>query len=213
MAFSASWMARCIMAYIRDSWSGSSPGEMHAAIAALPAFAFQALTASEPGSPGAPRRGATAATRRSPHQARQRGVRVSSRHRRPVTGDVRGAAQGRRARSSAPAPPAPIAAEPQSKPSSTVCTTGGREGAGSGATAATRSGSGAGSEGRDRLGDRRGAASAPAVTRPRGRRTSRWAVGGAWWPPSRRSGGCRVTLLRAGRRRGRRPVYSRIDRE
>ena len=34
---------------MRDSWSGSSTGEMQAAIAALPAFAFQALTASERG--------------------------------------------------------------------------------------------------------------------------------------------------------------------
>ena len=49
MAFRASWMARCVIAYMRDSWSGSSPGEMQAAIAAFPAFAFQALTASEPG--------------------------------------------------------------------------------------------------------------------------------------------------------------------
>ena len=37
---------------------GSSPGKMHAASAALPAFAFQALTASERGRPmGAGRRG------------------------------------------------------------------------------------------------------------------------------------------------------------
>ena len=50
-------MARCVIAYMRDSWSGSSPGEMQAAIAAFPAFAFQALTASERGRPVSARRG------------------------------------------------------------------------------------------------------------------------------------------------------------
>src|SRR5580704_2158651 len=48
MAFRASWMARCIIAYIRDSWNGSSRGAMHAFVAATPACAFQALTASPP---------------------------------------------------------------------------------------------------------------------------------------------------------------------
>src|SRR6266545_3680774 len=41
MAFSASWIAMCIMAYIRDSWNASP----HPAMAALPAFAFQSVTA------------------------------------------------------------------------------------------------------------------------------------------------------------------------
>src|SRR5215471_18861979 len=48
MAFRASWMARCIIAYIRDSWNGSSRGAIHAFVAATPACAFQALTASPP---------------------------------------------------------------------------------------------------------------------------------------------------------------------
>jgi hypothetical protein len=34
------------MAYIRDSWSGSSAGEMQAAMAAFPACAFHEVTAS-----------------------------------------------------------------------------------------------------------------------------------------------------------------------
>src|ERR1044072_9879855 len=34
------------MAYIRDSWSGSSAGDIQAAMAALAAFAFQSVTAS-----------------------------------------------------------------------------------------------------------------------------------------------------------------------
>jgi hypothetical protein len=34
------------MAYIRDSWSGSPRGAMHAAVAATPALAFQMVTAS-----------------------------------------------------------------------------------------------------------------------------------------------------------------------
>ena len=48
MALSASWIATWVMAYIRASWSGSSPGEMHAASAASPAFAFHSMTALEP---------------------------------------------------------------------------------------------------------------------------------------------------------------------
>src|SRR5215467_11793449 len=48
MAFRASWMARCIIAYIRDSWNGSSRGAMHALVAATPACAFQAVMASPP---------------------------------------------------------------------------------------------------------------------------------------------------------------------
>src|SRR6266849_1681881 len=45
-------MAMCIIAYIRDSWSGLSRGAMHAAVAATPAFAFQTVTASPPASDG-----------------------------------------------------------------------------------------------------------------------------------------------------------------
>src|SRR5215469_9805640 len=41
-------MARCIIAYIRDSWNGSSRGAMHAFVAATPACAFQAVMASPP---------------------------------------------------------------------------------------------------------------------------------------------------------------------
>src|SRR5215469_2214967 len=41
-------MARCIIAYMRDSWNGSSRGAMHAFVAATPACAFQAVTASPP---------------------------------------------------------------------------------------------------------------------------------------------------------------------
>src|SRR4029450_11260108 len=33
---------------MRDSWNGSPPGEMQAAVAATPAFAFQTVTASPP---------------------------------------------------------------------------------------------------------------------------------------------------------------------
>ena len=40
----ASWMAMCIIAYMRDSWSGLSRGAMQAAVAASPAFAFQSMT-------------------------------------------------------------------------------------------------------------------------------------------------------------------------
>jgi hypothetical protein len=36
----------CIIAYIRDSWSGLSRGAIQAAVAASPAFAFQSVTAS-----------------------------------------------------------------------------------------------------------------------------------------------------------------------
>ena len=45
MAFSASWMAMCIIAYMRDSCSGLSSGAMQAARAASAAFAFQETTA------------------------------------------------------------------------------------------------------------------------------------------------------------------------
>jgi hypothetical protein len=41
-------MAMCVIAYIRDSCSGSFPGAMHAASAALLAFAFQVVTESAP---------------------------------------------------------------------------------------------------------------------------------------------------------------------
>ena len=46
IAFSASWIATCVMAYMRDSNSGLPSGEMQAAIAASPAFAFHTVTAS-----------------------------------------------------------------------------------------------------------------------------------------------------------------------
>src|SRR6516165_2680959 len=46
MAFRASWIAMCIIAYIRDSWNGSSSGAMHAFMAASPACAFHTVTAS-----------------------------------------------------------------------------------------------------------------------------------------------------------------------
>src|SRR5262245_57361270 len=46
MALRASWMAICMLAYTRDSWSGLSTGARQAAVAALPAFSFQARTAS-----------------------------------------------------------------------------------------------------------------------------------------------------------------------
>src|SRR5262245_13326022 len=39
-------MAMCAIAYIRDSWSGSPSGDIQAAWAASPAFAFQSVTAS-----------------------------------------------------------------------------------------------------------------------------------------------------------------------
>ena len=44
MAFSASWIAMWVIAYIRDSCSGLSVGAIHAASAASPAFAFQMVT-------------------------------------------------------------------------------------------------------------------------------------------------------------------------
>jgi hypothetical protein len=47
-------MAMCIIAYIRDSWNGSPSGEMHAFVAAAPAFAFQRMTASPVGAATAP---------------------------------------------------------------------------------------------------------------------------------------------------------------
>ena len=43
MPFSASWMATCIIAYMRASWG--VPPRKQAAIVASPAFAFQATTA------------------------------------------------------------------------------------------------------------------------------------------------------------------------
>ena len=43
MALSASWIATCVIAYIRDSLSGLSAGAMHAASAASAAFAFHAV--------------------------------------------------------------------------------------------------------------------------------------------------------------------------
>ena len=46
IAFSASWIAMCVMAYMRDSCSGLPTGEMHEATAASPAFAFHTVTAS-----------------------------------------------------------------------------------------------------------------------------------------------------------------------
>src|SRR5690606_14991928 len=42
MAFRASWMARCIMACIRDSWGWI----LHPSLPGLPAFAFQSVTTS-----------------------------------------------------------------------------------------------------------------------------------------------------------------------
>ena len=44
IAFSASWMAMCIIAYIRDSCSGLSSGAIQAAMAASVAVWFQART-------------------------------------------------------------------------------------------------------------------------------------------------------------------------
>src|SRR5712692_8868121 len=45
-------MAMCAIAYIRDSWSGSPPGDIQVALAASPAFLFQSVTASAPASDG-----------------------------------------------------------------------------------------------------------------------------------------------------------------
>src|SRR5262245_46872370 len=47
-------MARCTMAYIRDSWSGLAPGAIHAAVAARPAASFQSVITSAWASRGEP---------------------------------------------------------------------------------------------------------------------------------------------------------------
>ena len=101
---------------------------MHAAIAAFPAFAFQALTASE-------REGPMGAGRRGDHRTggRRDGHGECVRTAAPAPGDgtTYATPPSEMRTITAPAPPAPIAAEPQSKPSSMVRTTGVSEGAGS----------------------------------------------------------------------------------
>jgi hypothetical protein len=64
MAFNASWMAMCTMAYSRDSCSGSNIGVMPDVSVAAATVAFHSITGSVPGADraGADRSGSLSAS-------------------------------------------------------------------------------------------------------------------------------------------------------